>query len=49
MTTVANVINVSNELMRISGKKEYTYNERVLEHKNSVIKALDLRDNSYSK
>ena len=40
MPTVANLINVYNELIRSFNRMEYTYNERVLEHKNSVIKAL---------
>jgi hypothetical protein len=40
MPTVANLINVYNELIRSFNRMEYTYNERVLEYKNSVIKAL---------
>jgi hypothetical protein len=49
MPTVANLINVYNELIRKMGRMEYTYNEKVLENKKSVIRALDQRDNSYNK
>jgi hypothetical protein len=49
MPTVANLINVYNELIRKINRMEYTYNEKILENKRSVIRALDQRDNTYSK
>ena len=49
MPTVANLINVYNELIRSFSRMQFTYNERVLEYKENVIRALTQRDNSYSK
>ena len=49
MPTVANLINVYNELIRSFYRMQFTYNERVLEYKEGIIRALKQRDNSYSK
>ena len=38
MPTVAALINVYNELIRSYYRMEYTYNERVLEHKQMIVK-----------
>jgi hypothetical protein len=40
MPTVGNLINVYNELIRSYFKMEYTYNERVLENKIIMLRAI---------